>query len=285
MNRPFYVCLSHDVDRVTKTFQSVTHFFKNLKTGNISGAMYQLYSIFLKNHYWCFPRIMDLEEKLGVRSTFFFLHESYPVNLFKPKSWRIGLGYYNIQIPRIQEIIRELDRKGWEIGLHGSFRSHRDTALLQSEKKILEGIVNHPVSGVRQHYLNLSEKTWELQANAGFLYDASFGFTNDIGFRDNRLTAFKPFDSREFFVVPLALMDSCVMGKSDPLAAATAIIEKAECNEGCLVLNWHQRIFNKYEFPGYIDLYIKIIQECQKRKAHFLTINEFITLCKNRNLF
>jgi len=270
------VCLSHDVDRTFKSFQFITHFLGNLRKKKYKSASYQLKSLFLKNHYWGFDKIIDIEESYKVRSTFFFLNETYPFNLINLSSWKLSLGYYSIFDDAIKKIIRTLDSGGWEIGVHGSYNSYRDIELLKKEKRDIEGILGHEVKGIRQHFLNLHEDTWFLQREAGFKYDASYGFADDIGFKNDRYSLFAFGNRNDFFIVPLAIMDTCLMGKSNPLSSAISIIELAQKENGCLVLNWHQRMFCDAEFPGYARLYKDIIEECQKRDAHFLTIGEYV---------
>lgn len=276
MNKHFNVCLSHDVDRVSKTFQAMTHFLRGLKHWSLKSAFYQILSLTLNDHYWMFERIMEIEYRFGVKSTFFFLNETYPFRPWELSSWRLALGYYNLFEPRVQNIIRNLDRQGWEIGLHGSYRSFHDVSLLKKEKADLESIVGHPILGVRQHYLNLDDGTWVRQAEAGFIYDASFGFTNDIGFKQERFYPFMPLVNQRFYVVPLAIMDGCVMRRKNPLADALEVVELAKDQGACLVLNWHQERFNENEFPGWGDLYIRLIRECQDRNARFTTIGQYI---------
>lgn len=223
-----------------------------------------------------FERVMDIERQLRVRSTFYFLNEKFPFRPWKLSSWRLALGYYDLFEERLQAMIRELDRGGWEIGLHGSYLSYRDITMLRMEKSDLERIVGHPVDGVRQHYLNLDRHTWAKQAEVGFLYDASFGFTNDIGFKDSRYQPFQPLQDTRFYVMPLAIMDSCLIKKPKPLDFARNLIDLAEYKGACLVLNWHQERFNAKEFPGWGDLYIRLIEECQARNARFMTIGQYI---------
>lgn len=276
MSKEFTVCLSHDVDRVAKTFQYATHFLRGLKTGNLKAALYQVKSLAERTHYWQFEKVMEIEERLGLRSTFYFLNETYPFHPWKMKSWKLALGYYDMLAPSVQEVIRELDRNGWEIGLHGSYLSFQDVSLLKKEKAALEGIVGHRVLGIRQHYLNLDNQTWNRQVQAGFLYDASFGFTNDIGFKDNKFQPFMPLAGQRFYVMPLAIMDGCAIRRKNPLSDALEVVELAKAQRACLVLNWHQERFNEKEFPGWGDLYLRLIRECQAQNARFTTIGQYI---------
>lgn len=277
MRKKFTVCLSHDVDRVKKTFQFISHFFRNLGKREFGSMIYQFKSLFMTSHYWCFEEIMEIERKFDLKSTFFFLNETYPIHTLKPSSWKLGLGYYNIFDPKIKKIIMDLDNQGWEIGLHGSYLSFKDIDLLRKEKCDLEGITGHPILGIRQHYLNIDHQTWEIQAETGFIYDASYGFTDDIGFKEDRYFPFNPLQGRRFYVVPLALMDSCVMKKKNPVQEALKVVKIAEEKKTCLVLNWHQRVFNEKEFPGYKKVYLLLIKECKKRGAHFSTIGEYVS--------
>lgn len=274
--RELSVCLSHDVDRIGKTFQYATHFLRKIMDGDLGAAMYQLSSVTQRGHYWMFEKVMKLEMQLGVRSTFFFLNETYPFRPWELPSWRLALGYYDVFDERLQAIIRELDHGGWEIGLHGSYLSYQDEAMLKKEKADLERIVGHPIMGIRQHYLNLDNGTWAKQASAGFLYDASFGFRDDVGFRDNQYQPFKPLQDTPFYVMPLVIMDSCLIEKAKPLDVARSVMDLAEEKGACLVLNWHQERFSEKEFPGWSDLYVRLVKECQSRRARFTTIGQYI---------
>ena len=143
------VCLTHDVDRVCKTYQYITHDLLHLKFTKLG-------SIFSKeNPYWAFKKIMSIENEYQVKSTFFFLEESLPFKFFSPKNWKLSLGKYKFSTPPVYNIIKELDANGWEIGLHGSYNSFRDYSLLSREKNNLEKVLAKPVVGIRQHYLNL----------------------------------------------------------------------------------------------------------------------------------
>jgi peptidoglycan/xylan/chitin deacetylase (PgdA/CDA1 family) len=274
-NRKFAVCLTHDVDRVRKTYQYIT---KGRK-----GNFLRILRLFdSEDPYWGFPTIMKIEDKFDVRSTFFFLQENKKINLLKPKEWVLSVGKYRFNDKKVYEIIRLLGRNGWEIGLHGSYESYRDGALLKKEKDELEAVLGNQVIGVRQHYLNLEiPKTWELQRKAGFLYDASFGFRDRVGFRDGRYQPFRPFDD-SFLEIPLAIMDSALFSNYDSedeiWRECLSLIKAAEKHKGLLTVLWHQRVFNENEFPGWSRTYEEIIKECKKRDAYFGTCRDVVNM-------
>jgi len=280
----FYVCLSHDVDRVRKTFQYISHPAKNLLKGNLRSLSYQIHSIFLKNPYWQFEDIIEIESNYKVKSTFFFLNESYPFKPFSIKTWPLSVGYYNIESKKICEIIKKLDQNGWEIGLHGSYLSYKNKLLLKKEKETLEKIIGHQVIGIRQHFLNMDDNTWKIQKEIGFAYDSTFGNRNNAGFKDEKFNLFTPEGIPDFYIVPMSVMDMSVMNKPDPWSEILRIVDLAEKNDACLVANWHHRVFNENEFPGYRKYYIRLIEECKNRNAVFTTITEYINKKKKNVL-
>lgn len=270
--KKFGVFLSHDVDRVKKTYQFLTHFL-------LEKRPYHLFSIFQKpNPYWQFEKIMELEEKYDVRSTFFFLKETKKLKIFHPSTYILSLGHYDFNEPAVRQIIKQLDEGGWEVGLHGSYNSYNNKDLLLKEKKELEKVLGKPVIGIRQHFLNLEiPKTWELQKEIGFYYDATFGYKDKIGFRDEKVMPFRPFNDH-FLIIPLTVMDGTLFSnyKDDKSRwqAVMEIIKFAEKKGGLVSFLWHQRVFNEKEFLGWSKMYEKIIKECQEKNAWFATGKE-----------
>jgi len=242
-----------------------------MNSGNIA---YHISSFFKSEPYWNFPEIIDIENKYRVKSTFFFMHESFKFNFFKLSNWKLSLGRYKLTQPAVNKIIQHLDSHGWEIGLHGSYLSYKDFSLLKSEKSLLEEILGHPVAGVRQHYLNLCDETWKYQNQLGFKYDSSFGYRDNIGFKENKYLPFNPLNN-EFVVFPQIIMDSCIFGKKNRWLEFKKLCDLTEKTGGVLVVNWHQRNFNKQEFPGYPEFYEKMIIELKERNAAFKTLAEY----------
>jgi peptidoglycan/xylan/chitin deacetylase (PgdA/CDA1 family) len=271
MNK-FTVCLTHDVDRVYKSYQYITHDIKKFKVNNLK-------PLFTKeNPYWLFDKIMKIEDKYNVRSTFFFLEETIPFKIFSSKNWKYSLGKYKFSDDAIRAILKELDLDGWEIGLHGSYNSFSNLTLLKLEKTRLEDALGKEIFGIRQHFLRLHiPHTWKNQKKAGFIYDASYGLKNQIGFPNKSYYPFIEKNSK-LLIIPLALMDGYLFQQTknvdDAWRKCLEIIDEAENNNAVLVVLWHQRVFYDPDFPGYTKIYEKIISECKRRNALFKLCRE-----------
>lgn len=271
----FTLCLSHDVDRPYKTFQSIYYALESIKNHDLKNFYYHLSSI-TGNPYWCFEKVISIEKSYGVKSTFFFLNEGLKFNPFKPKEWKLSLGRYSFNDENIINVIKWIDKEGWEIGLHGSYYSYCNIDLLKKEKAELEQIIGHSVNGIRQHYLNLDENTWQIQSGAEFQYDSTYSLKNDVGFKEGNYYPFHPIPNINFTVIPLTIMDSNLMSKKDPKQEYRKILEEAEIHNAIVVLNWHQRTFNEKEFPGYASMYEEIIDFALKEGAKIGPICEIL---------
>tara|TARA_B100001142_G_C14242323_1_gene619911 strand:- start:58 stop:975 length:918 start_codon:yes stop_codon:yes gene_type:complete len=277
----FAICLTHDVDRIKKTYQYLTSTFKKK-------SLRPLIDYFKDKEepYWQFEKIMDIEKSYNVKSTFFFLNESINFRLLDRFNWPLSLGRYNIMDAKVQKIIRTLDEGGWEIGLHGSIKSFNNIKLLSKEKKILETIIGHEISGIRQHWLNLEiPETWNIHRKLGLNYDTSFGHKYDVGFKDQQFHPFSPFGD-DFLVFPLSIMDSYVFKKhtnyDEALEEVLRLIYEVKNKGGLLTILWHQRVFNENDFPNYSKLYKNIIEEGMKNEAWFATCKEVYNYLHDR---
>lgn len=271
------VCLTHDIDRVYKTYQYLT---RDVRYGRMNNLIPNKKN---RRAFWTFDDMLSLEARYGAKSTLFFLHETMPFNLFKISEWKLSLGRYSFYDKNVINLIKEVDNEGWEIGLHGSYLSYNNLQLLQTEKSLLEDIVGKKIVGIRQHYLNLQEPlTWKLQKKAGFIYDASLGKTNGIGFLDNRI---KPFIDKEsgMKVIPLTIMENCLFNKAkrnkqEALRLAIDLMDYSQENDCIYTILWHQDKLNENEFPGYRWVYEEILKESKRRNAIFY-------LCKDINIY
>ena len=131
------------------------------------------------------------------------------------------------------------------------------------------------VTGIRQHYLNLNiPETWQIQSEAGFEYDASYGKKRAIGWKKNR---YRPFvdETSGIYVIPLVLMECYLFSKAQhdqekAWKMTKNLMDEAETNNAPLTVLWHQRMFNEEGFPGCAHVYRKLIVEGWNRNAEFI---------------
>ena len=265
----FALCLTHDVDRVKKTYQIPYFALKERDPYHLTSALSG------DRPYWQFEEIMELEDDLGVRSAFYFLNEPSLFtekrlsDLLRPECWVEHFGRYDIKSPEIVDAIRKLDAGGWEVGLHGSFDSYDDPDRLRYEKGVLEDILGHRIAGGRQHWLHLASDTWEHHRSMGLKYDASLGSSSEYGF-DHGYGVVRPFDD-DFVVFPLTIMEVALeahtAGVEEAWAECERLLGEARENGAIMTILWHPRYFNEREFPGHRELYRRIIERAQELNA------------------
>jgi len=193
---------------------------------------------------------LAIEEKLGVKSTFFLVSRQdtvgKPCNQYEGESrWR---SMRKIKYGRggLKKLVDALRGTGNEIGLHGI-----DTWCLASdakeEKKNLESY-GVKIRGNRMHWLYWGDNTPQVLADAGFLYDSSLGYNTTIGFRCGTAKPFRFPTAPTLWELPMIVMDNALLKEKDlsPEEVTEQVIPIAEQISkygGILTLNWHLRSF------------------------------------------
>jgi hypothetical protein len=138
------------------------------------------------NPYYGVPKVMEIEEKFGIRSTFFF----------RPK--------YDDGSPvgEYAKTMQNLISGGWEVALHCNKTSTLEEVCV--EKRLVEKAAGKPVCGTRVHYLNVGEGTFANLLGAGIKYDSSLSFSKDK--IDGRNTGY--VDKEGLIVFPVTFMDA-----------------------------------------------------------------------------
>jgi len=266
---PFAVCLTHDVDRPYKTYQSLYYAVMDREPRHLLDVLPW------REPYWQFERIMHIESELDVRSAFYFLNEQHLTerpfrSWLDPEAWKLYLGRYDIESPDISGIIRRLDERGWEVGVHGSYESYLYEDRLRYEKRALESVLGHEVLGGRQHYLNLERpETWQRQAAAGLRYDASLGSSASFGF-EHGYEPLRPFDD-DFTVFPLTLMELTLTSPATHPERAWAeceqLLTEAKENDAVMTVLWHPSYFSERDYPNFGSIYERLIREALEMGA------------------
>jgi hypothetical protein len=161
-----------------------------------------------------FDFLMDVSERHGLRSAFYFLAH-------RDETPRAGA--YLFEHPWVRSLIGRIARRGHEIGLHPSLPTYRDADLTREEferlLRVAEGEgVRQDEWGGRQHFLRWANPdTWRNWEAAGLAYDCTLGYSDTVGFRTGTchpyrvfdLHARRPLDLREepFQIMDVALAD------------------------------------------------------------------------------
>lgn len=146
-----YIFLSHDVDW-RKEGAPLEHIFarkERFEKATLENAG-------VKNPYYNIPEYMEIEEKFGVKSTFFF-----------------RTMYENGDFKDYQDDILNLMKENWEIGLHLDPSSINDINKISKEKSNLEELTKSKLKGNRVHYLGFDKDLPNKLQKLGFVYDSS----------------------------------------------------------------------------------------------------------------
>jgi peptidoglycan/xylan/chitin deacetylase (PgdA/CDA1 family) len=189
------------------------------------------------------------------------------------------------QLCTVAEVIREIDQRGWEIGLHPSWYSFDNADEMKRQKAALVGILGHDVVSVRQHFLHYDIRvTPHIQAEAGFKYDSTLGFNDNVGFRFGTCYPWRLYDlqaERELPLVevPLVIQDVAMLNpaKGMRLDEKTAfqyivlIANAVEAVGGVLTLLWHP---NAIMNAPWWNLYLRTLDHLRTKKAWFGLVKE-----------
>lgn len=280
-SRPFSLYITHDVDAPFKyTWRNVLGlkqpFLKGLSV--LSGKM--------RDPYWTFPDLLDLDRKYGIKADYFFLAGgNHPLDRG-----------YSLKDPRILELTKTLRESGCGIGIHFSLESHLSLiknpespeagkAFIREHTRFVENTRHFP-EGSRQHFLAVSiPETWHYLEKLGIDFDASAGFAEAPGFRCGTCRPFRCFDVKKGQIlqireIPLIAMDATFIHylKSSPeeaLEKLKRLILVVEKHRGVFCLLWHNNTLCEEDHPGWRECYIEFLKFCLERNPvteHPLTL-------------
>lgn len=208
---------------------------------------------------WSFARVAELEARRGFVST------SYVLAAHRDPHDGAAPEAYAARRPRL---VRELTQLGGEVGLHGSYRSCDDEALLRAEKHDLEVLLGGPVRGLRFHYLRMRwhEVVGRLD-RLGIEYDSSLGFSDRPGPRAGFSFPFQPWDHAagrpaRFYELPLLLMDATLaesrymhLSPAKGRREVDRVLDRLAAVGGAGAVLWHNDRFDRVYGRGWGDVY------------------------------
>ena len=287
----FVFSLSHDVDRITyynlhSLLNNIKQLTGLLKSGKSKSYLarealkigFHIINIFdSSDPYWNFSILSDLEKKLGIHSTWFFL----------PEDQKHIDSYYNLTDKKISELMHFLKKEGHEIGLHGTIRSHNSFDALIKIRNELFSVTGQNNAGIRQHRLMWKHPdTALIHEKAGFVYDETLGFAGYEGFRNSYCYPFKLFDFEKdrmlsHWEIPLVVMESTLLDYRNldfagALKAIDVLLSEIKAFNGVFTLLWHNTVFYDAERPGIKAFYTGLLEKIISQKPEVLTGMEII---------
>jgi hypothetical protein len=193
-----------------------------------------------------FDFLMDVSERHGVRSAFYFLAHRDEA----PRD-----GAYLFEHPWVRSLIGRIARRGHEVGFHPSFCTYRDPERTREELSRLQRVaesegVRQEHWGGRQHFLRWANpETWRNWEAAGLSYDSTLAYSEAVGFRAGTCRPYRAFDlearrpldleERPFELMDVTLANSLAL--SPDAARATVLDIAAQCRRygGPLGILWH----------------------------------------------
>ena len=266
--------LTHDIDTIYGAKNQDGH--HALRTRQYHKIPKLLFSHYLGTPDWLnMERIMSIEEQYGFRSTFYWLVHKDKQN-----------ADYDLGTLPIQSALLQIEKNGFEIGLHKSLREtsfKEEIDLLRTQS-----------DGQRYHFLKFNlPQAWSDIENAGLKLDTSLGFSEDFGFRNSYGLPFMPYDLKknrvyDFIEVPMNIMDGNFYYQNKTVAQAEKeIIDWLDRNKEntVITLNFHNNFFDDMLYAGYEDLYITILKYFKEEGLTCMTQKSLIEKYHKPNYF
>lgn len=210
-----------------------------------------------------FDRIMDLCDTASAECAFFFIPDSSPVRRQK---------LYSLDEPEIESLMRKIHTRGHEIGIHPSYRAHRNFAQLDLEVRKLRrkceqlGIVQRSWGG-RHHFLRWeSTESFQLWDDCGLSYDSTLSYAESPGYRCGVCQPYRTFNTATRMALglverPLVIMEKSITSRQylglradadEALALVEQLRSRTRLFNGEFVVLWHN---NSLADPLQAELY------------------------------
>lgn len=282
-DRPFAVCLSHDVDNIypplSHTLLSSAHSLRELDVTGLKKQLLWPIKGKESSPYRNFKEIMEIEKNYDAVSSFYFKATDMDIDgyLYDPRDLESELGM--------------IVDNGFEVGLHGGYYVYDDPQAIKKEKRAIEKSLGRKVIGYRNHYLCFKvPETWTYLVDAGFKYDSTLGYNNVVGCRNGMCHPFKPYDGRgekiDIVEIPLLIMDVSLFTSSRGLNEAweisRALIDEVKNYNGVLTLLWHNSVLGSSFRKDWVKLYYRLLEYCHESGA-WMTSGENVYKWWNEN--
>jgi len=303
----FIVCLSHDVDhpsiRQHKWDHTVLGFLYRATVGSmirvLRGQMgardllsnwlavlkLPLVHVGLASDFWreFGQRYVELEG--GRPSTFFVIpFKGRPGKKGKVQASSFRASRYRAR--DIADVLRELQLKGCEIGVHG-IDAWIDSERGREEFQEIQNLTEDSEIGVRMHWLYYEQESPMQLEHAGASYDSTVGYNETVGYRAGTTQAYKPLGAERLIELPMHAMDTALFYPRHlalSKAKAKELLDQMAANTarfgGVLTINWHDRSVAPERL--WVECYRDLLADLEKHGAWFGTARQVVTWFRKR---
>ena len=269
----FSTCLTHDIDEVESGWKHRIRLKLEQKQFIKAGVCFINHLVKPFFPWRNLEEIMVLETEKGIKSTFFILTKNSKVGEIKNADYELTSNY-------IKKQLLNMTNKGFEIGVHGSYKTHlkpndltRDLALLPKE-----------ITGNRFHFLQWDmKKTPKVIEENKLKYDTTLGFQEQIGFRNGICNPFYLYNfeterAYEFLEIPLVVMDCTLaygeymnISPKNSIESLKNLSEEVKKFGGVLTVNWHNTFLSNYVNLEWKKVYFELIDKLKNEDSNFDT--------------
>jgi hypothetical protein len=195
----------------------------------------------------------------------------------------------NYELTQMAARLREAEKNGCSVELHGSYTSVLGDGSLKHEAEQLRTALARKTLGGRQHWLRFDshEKLFAGVREAELVFDSTLGFPEAAGFRNGAAFGFPPYNFREekahdFLEIPLVVMDGSLEGESRMEKenaqdiADEVLMESREAGWGGVSVLWHNPI-EALAVPKEINrVFWNCIERREEFKERWMSAREFL---------
>ena len=269
--RNYELLLTHDVD-IPLRYRNIMGNIRELagdilKQKSIVSALKSLnrqIKVFLgiqKDPFDTFDYLMNISEKVGVKSYFFFMGKGTSKfdNMYKSSD------------KFVKNLIKKIKQRGHYIGIHPTYNAYNDFEQIKKEKQELQINLDTQITFGREHFLRFEvPTTWQIWDDNDLIWDSTLSFADKEGFRCGVCYEFSVFNiiTRKKLKLkekPLIVMEGSFVtyqpniNPKDMEEKINYLINKVKKYNGEFVFLWHNSSFNAAQWIKYQDIYERVI--------------------------
>jgi len=270
--RKYELFLTHDVDIPLK-YSSFKKYIREIGGDLIKRkslllafrSIWQQAQVLLnvkKDPFDTFDYLMDISEKVGVKSYFFFMGKG----VTKFDNW------YKSDDIFINKLVKKIKKKGHHVGMHPTYNAYNNFEQFKNEKQELEKNLDTKIIFGREHYLRFEvPTTWQIWEDNGMQWDSTLSYADKEGFRCGVCYEYSVFNilTRKKLKLkerPLIVMEGSFttyqpdIEPVDMEKKITQLIHEVKKYDGDFIFLWHNSSFNTSGWKKYQDVYERILK-------------------------